>query len=84
MSHSYLDFYPCGAYEITKDGEMQICKLKNNLSEKGAGKKVMNDLFTKGVIENFSSFYEFNYKNRNINKIIILFLLLIFIFILVK
>jgi len=75
--NSILDFYPCGMYTIEKDGTIQKCVLTNNLSERGAGKNAMKNLYQKGTIEQF--------QNKTQNKLhkfllfIVIFIIFIFI-----
>jgi hypothetical protein len=72
--NSILNYYPCGAYELTKEGKMSICKLHNNVSQQGAGAKVLDNLYKKGYIENFS-----NQKLDNNMYLLVVFLLVLFV-----
>jgi len=80
-----LDFYPCGAYKLTKSGKQPVCKLYNNISFIGAGNNQLNQLFTKGYIDNTQrktvSVEHFS-LNKNNYDILVLFLILFLIFIL--
>lgn len=85
--NSILDYYPCGTYKLTKNGEETICKLYNNLSQVGASNKQLEQLYKKGYINNdtknetnISVEHFMNMKESNNNYIILmLFLILILI-----
>lgn len=81
---SLLDFYPSGAYKLTKDGNQKISKFYDNLSQIGAGNKRLNLLFRNGYIDNSKAVIGIekftNMENKNISYIL---LLVIFILILI-
>lgn len=73
--NSILNYYPCGAYKLTKDGNMLRYKKDNNLSKQGASNKSLDQLYNKGYIE--------SYMNMGDNSIYYI-ILIIFLFILIK
>ena len=87
--NSILDYYPCGAYKLTKKGEESICSLHNNLSPIGASNKRLEQLYKHGYLSNSiigDGRVVEQYMNRNMREyrkkcVDILLLILIFIFI---
>jgi hypothetical protein len=84
---SILDYFPCGYYKLTKDGEDNSCVTYNNLSYKGAGTKKISSLYEKGFIESFDNqeFFinpiteDYEYKRKYMYVTLLLTLLIFFI-----
>ncbi len=85
--YSILDYYPCGAYKLTKEGEETICSLYNNLSQIGAGNKNLSQLYKKGYIttgiEDINTVEQFSNIGGNNNYSILLLILILIIIIII-
>jgi hypothetical protein len=68
--NNILDYYPCGYYDLTKNGEEKMCNLQINLSERGAAIKGLDQLYS--IKEHFTT----SKKNKYIILIIFLILFL--------
>lgn len=81
--YSWLDYYPCGEYNLTKTNGETICKLDKNVTSFTLGKnKTDKELYdTKSIIENFRVGKKIKKKNY---LWIIIILVLIFFFALKK
>lgn len=77
--NSVLDYYPCGAYELTKDGEISRKNLVKNMSQQGAGDRSLEQLYKKGYIEGFE-----NYNSWMDWRKILVLLLIIILFVITK
>ena len=75
--NSILNYYPCGAYKLTKDGKISVCQYSNNLSQQGAGYNKLNQLYTKGYIEGYQNYGE--YKEYILYIVLIIMIVIILI-----
>ena len=82
------DLYPCGSYNLTKDGNKDMgCILYKNMSQSGVNNLRLKKLYSKGYInsnKNLTNTIEtfINNKNNNINIIMIVLIILLIVILL--